>query len=200
MDIESTPTEPLPVMGGGRPEELKRGNGSSPVARGLLIAGGIIAALILGVLAANGIAALQIQKVFPDAPSVTVSTECGVEPTVAIPEVPGVIYTQSRSGDLLTVKATPESKEYELIKGAPSKWEIVMGSVACPTPTEETAPDASPEESSDYVGEIIDGTKELGSEAWDWTKEYGPGILDRVKELGTGAKESVEEWSRGSGE
>lgn len=204
MDNNSTPTELLPAqpVGSGyaaQPEQ-KRFPGAY---RFLVVAVLLVGAVVLGTLTARWIGAMQVETVFPDAPIVTASSQCGVEPTVAIPEVEGVSYSQERTGDLLTVEAVPESKHYELSKGAKTSWDISLAPEACPDPapgTTDGQPEAPATGTEDYVGDVIDGAKDVGSEVWDWTKEYGPGIWDRMKELGNGAKESVEDWSQGSSE
>lgn len=112
-------------------------------------------------------------------------------------------YEQLRSQDILTVKAAPASDRYELIGGATTLWYINMAPEPCPEPTLEgitDSPEAPLGDALDYVGDVIDGAKDVGSEVWNWTKEYGPGIWDRVKELGNGAKKSVEDWSQGGAE
>lgn len=204
-DRDFTPTQPLPLQpevaapipNEAEPHWLKSGY------RFVVIVILLVGAVVLGTFVARWIVDSQVEKVFPTAPSVVTATECGVEPTVTIPEVEGVAYDQSRSADVLTVKAAAVSDRYELIGGAATSWDISMAPVPCPEPTPEdatTGPEAPGDSPTDHVGEFIDGAKEAGSEVWDWTKEYGPGIWDRVKELGNGAKESVEEWSRGNPE
>lgn len=204
MDNNSTPTEPLPtqpVSSGSvvQPEQKKFAGAYRFVVVAVLLVG----AVVLGTFTARWIEAMQVETVFPDAPIVTASSECGVEPTVTIPEIDGVSYSQDRTGDLLTVEVIPESKRYELSKGAKTSWEISLAPEPCPEPTPGTTdgqPEAPATDTEDYVGDVIDGAKDVGSEVWDWTKEYGPGIWDRVKELGNGAKESIEDWSQGSSE
>lgn len=204
MDTNSTPTEPLPTQTAplSVAPDSKR-NRFAKSYRFVVIAVLLVGAVVLGTFVARWIEAMQVEKVFPVAPSVIAATECGVEPTVTIPEVDGVAYEQLRAENTLTVKASPESKRYELIGGATTRWYIDMAPDPCPEPGPESTteqPEAPVGDTPDYVGDMIDGAKDVGSEVWDWTKEYGPGIWDRVKELGNGAKESVEKWSQGGAE
>lgn len=200
MDNNSTPTEPLPT------QPVSSGSVAHPYRRKfagayrfVVVAVLLVGAVVLGTFVARWIEASQVETVFPAAPTVTASSECGVEPTVSIPEIEGVSYSQERTGDLLTVEAAPESKRYELTRGARTSWEISLAPEPCPAPgTTDGQPEAPATGTEDYVGDVIDGAKDVGSEVWDWTKEYGPGIWDRVKELGNGAKESIEDWSQGA--
>lgn len=204
MDTNSTPTEPLQTqsISSVSPVQQKRKRFAA-VHHFLVVALLLVGSVVLGTFVAQRIAEAQVETVFPTAPAVVDSIGCGVEPTVSIPEVEGVNYNQARTGDLLTVEATPESKYYELTRGARTSWEISLAPEPCPEPTPGTTdgqPEAPATDTEDYAGDVIDGAKDVGSEVWDWTKEYGPGIWERVKELGNGAKESIEDWSQGNTE
>lgn len=203
MDTNSTPTEPLPTLAATAPIPVSKSKRFSAGYRFVVIGLLLVATVVLGTFTARWIMDSQVEKVFPVAPTVAAASECGLEPTVTIPETEGVTYKEVRSGDRLTVRAIPESERYELAGGADALWEINMASEPCPEPTPESttdSPETPVEAAPDHVGDVIDGAKDVGSEVWDWTKEYGPGIWDRVKELGNGAKESIEEWSQGGSE
>ncbi len=204
MDTNSTPTEPLLTQSiGSVPPVQQKRKRFAAVHHFVVVALLLLGSVVLGTFVAQRIAEAQVETVFPTAPAVVDSTGCGVEPRVSIPEVEGVVYTQERSGDLLTVEAAPASDRYRLSRGASTSWEISLAPEACPEATPGPT-DGQPEDpatgTEDYVGDVIDGAKDVGSKVWDWTKEYGPGIWDRVKELGNGAKESIEDWSRGNAE
>lgn len=173
----------------------------------------------IGAFIGNLIVSSQPEAVLPQAPSINVSSECGVEPTIGLPVQEGLVYKQERSKDKLTVSAEPVSREYELVKNSQNKWEITMGSVPCPTPLPSKAPEAPsqpvPEDGSsselgpeedpvaaqkEAASEFVDGAGEKAENVQEWTEEYGPGIWERTKELGNGAKEAVEDWSRGAGQ
>lgn len=203
MDTNSTPTEPLPTQAATAPIPVSKRKRFSAGYRFVVVGLLLVGAVVFGTFTARWFMESQVERVFPVAPSVVAAIECGVEPTVTIPEAEGVVYDEVRSGDTLTVKASAASTRYELTGGADTLWEINMAPEPCPeVAPEDTAdsPEAPVGDTPDYVGDVIDGAKDVGSGVWDWTKEYGPGIWDRVKDLGKGAKESVEKWSQGGTE
>ena len=73
---------------------------------------------------------VPLTEVTPVAP-VLGEAECGVEPTVTIPEVEGVEYTQTRDGDLVTVTATAK-EGYVIAENAPVEWIFSVAAEPCP--------------------------------------------------------------------
>ncbi|WP_205881293.1 hypothetical protein [Leucobacter viscericola] len=89
------------------------------------------------------------QAVTPAAPTLTPATACGVEPTVTVPEIDGVEYTQQRTDN--TVKITAQATgDYVIAQGSETEWSFDVTAEACteepaqPKPTEPTEPPADP--------------------------------------------------------
>lgn len=140
----------------------------------------------------------RVETVAPSvAPNLVASQECGVEPTVSIPEDKGIKYTSVRSEDVVVVTAQPESRKYE-IEGD-TQWVFNVAAKDCAKNI--TEPPTTNTDSYNYADELIEETKrlgedasQLGKDATKWADEKG--VLDKFAELGTGAKESVEEWAQ----
>ncbi|GAB2566523.1 Ig-like domain-containing protein [Leucobacter ruminantium] len=75
----------------------------------------------------------------PVAPTLDESEECGVEGTVVIPEVEGVVYSQSRDGNIVTVTAAP-AEGYVFAKDATAEWTFDVSAEACPAPPAPAEP------------------------------------------------------------
>lgn len=140
-----------------------------------------------------------VKKVYPIAPTITVSSECGVEPKLSIPIVEGVIYHESRIGDKLTITAEPVSNEYRITDGTQKSWEFGMGSVSCNVDSKDVEDNRALEdnpESKEF--EILDvftkASEDLANEALSWAKEYGSDIWEKTKDASLDAKVSVEKW------
>ena len=69
-------------------------------------------------------------EVTPEAPVLVPATECGVEPTVTIPEMDGVEYTSSRDGDTVTVTASA-TEGYVIPEGATIEWTFNVAAEPC---------------------------------------------------------------------
>lgn len=141
----------------------------------------------------------KVETVTPAVPPHLVAApECGVEPTVTIPEEKGIEYTSVRSEDVVVVTAQPESRKYE-IKGD-FQWVFDVAAEKCATSPMNSS-SGTQNDPYNYADELIEETKRLGEEATNlgkdatkWADENG--VLDKFAELGTGAKESVEDWAQ----
>lgn len=80
--------------------------------------------------------------VTPEAPTLVAAPVCGVESTVSLPTTTGVIYTESRTGDTITVTATA-ADGYQLEIGAPTEWILPLTSNACITDDGSTPGDTA---------------------------------------------------------
>ena len=89
--------------------------------------------------------------VTPAEPELTPAELCGEEASVNIPDTEGVVYEQSREGDVVTVTATPE-EGYAFPDGAQTEWRLTIPEVEecvtpepTPEPTEEPTGEPTPE-------------------------------------------------------
>lgn len=81
------------------------------------------------------------EEVTPVAPTLVPAEQCGVEGTVSIPEVTGVVYTASTTGRVVTVTATA-ADGYVLAEGSESSWEIELPEIVpCPEVVTPLAPE-----------------------------------------------------------
>lgn len=64
-------------------------------------------------------------------PTLVVSDVCDVEATVTLPESEGIVYTQEREGDVVTVTAVA-ADGYELAPDAVTSWEFNVAAEPCP--------------------------------------------------------------------
>ncbi|KIA73413.1 hypothetical protein ANMWB30_23400 [Arthrobacter sp. MWB30] len=82
-------------------------------------------------------------RVTPAAPSVKAAEACGTEDAVVVPDTEGVVYTQTRDGQQVTVKATVKDG-FVLADGAIASWVFDLKKaedcVVTPTPTPTPTP------------------------------------------------------------
>lgn len=65
-------------------------------------------------------------------PTLVASEVCDVEATITIPESEGIVYTEDREGDVVTVTAAP-ADGYELAPDQVISWEFSLAAEPCPT-------------------------------------------------------------------
>lgn len=141
---------------------------------------------------------IRVETVTPSvAPNLVAAQECGVEPTVSIPDDKGIKYTSVRSEDVVVVTAQPESRKYE-IEGE-TQWVFNVAAKDCAK--KFTKAPITNSGTYNYADELIEETKRLGEDASRMGKEVNQwaeekGVWDKFKDMGTGAKESVEDWAQ----
>lgn len=70
-----------------------------------------------------------LTSVQPEAPTLAAAA-CGVEPAVVLPNTLGVVYSQSRAGDTVTITAVA-APEYVLAEDALTTWTLSVAAEAC---------------------------------------------------------------------
>lgn len=92
--------------------------------------------------------------VSPAAPTLS-DVACGVEPAVLIPEMEGVAYGQSRTGNTVTVTATAEPG-FVFAEGAAAAWQLDVTPQPCACVPDEITWGADPTSASvdDYYGTV----------------------------------------------
>lgn len=92
--------------------------------------------------------------VTPVAPVFNAAETCGVQGTVTIAETEGVVYTETREGDIVTVTASAVDG-FALMPGAESSWEITIPAAEpCDVEVTPVAPVFNPAETCGVEGDV----------------------------------------------
>ena len=109
----------------------------------------------------------MIRGVTPAAP-VREAAECGAEPQISIPQVEGVAYAQSRTGDLVTVTASA-LPGFAVAPGSQTSWTYDVTPLVCPPgdgPWPVAPADVAAQMTSVLLDDNFDGTA-LDQSIWN---------------------------------
>ncbi|MDA3146459.1 hypothetical protein JSO19_03595 [Leucobacter sp. UCMA 4100] len=91
---------------------------------------------------------LVTRFVAPTEPALKRASACGVEARVSLPNDEGVIYSETRDGDVITVTAAA-AEGYFLEAGATTEWQFTVTAETCPEPKDPSV--TTPEDPQEPV-------------------------------------------------